>query len=50
MESNQYPGETWTATAQCQIFLLDNNAHIDHTEKDFQVKKRCVIIHRLLSS
>ena len=37
MEDNVYPGEIWGANAQCQIFLLDSDAHIDHNEADFQV-------------
>ncbi len=36
MKDNVYPGEIWGANAQCQIFLLDSDAHIDHNEADFQ--------------
>ena len=38
MKDNVYPGEIWGANAQCQIFLLDSDAHIDHNEADFQVQ------------
>jgi len=36
LSTNVYPGEVWGASAQCQIFLLDTDAHIDHNEADFQ--------------
>ena len=31
-----YPGEVWDANRQCQIFLLDQNAHMDHTDRNFR--------------
>ena len=31
-----YPGEVWDANRQCQIFLLDQNAHMDHTDQNFR--------------
>ena len=37
MKDNVYPGEIWGANSQCQIFLLDSDAHMDHNEADFQV-------------
>ena len=37
LETNVYPGEVWTANQQCQTFLLDSDARIDHTDKDFAV-------------
>ena len=30
-----YPGEVWSANRQCQIFLLDSDAHMDHTETSY---------------
>merc|ERR1711892_1600874 len=35
MKAGVFPGEVWSASRQCQIFLLDNDAHIDHTESTF---------------
>jgi len=36
LDAGVYPGEVWSASRQCQIFLLDNDAHIDHTESTFK--------------
>jgi len=35
IEAGVYPGEVWSANRQCQIFLLDQDAQIDHTEATF---------------
>ena len=40
VNSLKYAGEVWSANAQCQIFLLDSDAHIDHRDSDFQVGER----------
>jgi len=42
MEKDTYPGEVWDADAQCKIFLLDNDARIDHT--DSNIKDVCYSI------
>jgi len=36
MEQDVFPGEVWSATEQCQIFLLDSDAHIDHNTQDYK--------------
>ena len=35
IEAGVYPGEVWSASRQCQIFLLDSDAHMDHTDASF---------------
>lgn len=35
MEGGVYPGEVWSALRQCQIFLLDSDAKVDHTDANF---------------
>ena len=35
IEAGVYPGEVWSANRQCQIFLLDSDAHMDHTDASF---------------
>ena len=35
MDQGVYPGELWTADRQCQIFLLDPNAFMDHTDDTY---------------
>ena len=35
IEAGVYPGEIWDANRQCQILLLDQNAHKDHTAQDY---------------
>jgi len=35
MAAGVFPGEVWSASRQCQIFLLDKDAHIDHTESTY---------------
>ncbi len=44
LDSNVFPGEVWTANQQCQTFLLDSDARIDHTDKDFSVS--CLMSHK----
>ena len=35
LKAGVYPGEVWSADRQCQIFLLDSDAHMDHTETTY---------------
>ena len=35
LDAGVYPGEIWTANRQCQIFLLDQNAFMDHTTETY---------------
>merc|ERR1719244_2328850 len=50
MESGVLPGEVWSATRQCQIFLLDSDARVDHTTDSFPemcVALRCRTPNRM---
>jgi len=35
IDAGVLPGEVWSATRQCKIFLLDGDANIDHTESTY---------------
>ena len=35
LEAGVWPGEVWSASRQCQLFLLDQNARLDHTEETY---------------